>query len=112
MSHKPLWALSFDDICLPTRAYTCLSYGLGLTKAWHLAVLCDKCLLRTYNLGKRTLADIRRILEIEGFPCPPERCKGSHVRMEGPNSVTWMGQCAYDLKICMALLEKKIHESH
>ena len=99
-SAPPRWALTLDDLDLPVRAYTTYK-NMELSKAWHLAALCDRCLLRERNFGKESLRKTREQLVLRGFETPP-RCQGGG-RREG----AWVSRCWKEFRICRALLERE-----
>ena len=101
----PLWALTIDDLEIGVRPYNVFVQH-GLTKAWHVAVLCDTCLCRLRNFGRHSLAVTRETLRRYGFPDAPARC--AHQRRSRWNRERkrddLQSSCADALQECRAML--------
>jgi hypothetical protein len=106
----PLWDLSLFEVEVPIRV-TNRARSLGLSKAWHLAVVCDACFLRWRNMGPKSLKATRVTLARHGFPAAQHDC-GSRgwVALPGGREfpagrMGWQSVCERDLQVCRDMLE-------
>jgi hypothetical protein len=91
------WDLWLVDIGLSTRALRALQRH-DLIKAWHAAALCQSCISRTYQCGRKTRMEIYDVLQRHGFPALRRDC----------DSHPWHGTsaCERTLAQCRAMLER------
>lgn len=98
---KALWAWTIDDLELSVRAHNGLVSRRGFSKAWHAAVVCDACLLRTRNFGRISVRETRAALAEGGFPPAVPPC-GTREWIEGRG---WQTRCERDLQVCRQMVE-------
>ena len=98
----PRWELTLADIGLSTRARNVLRRH-DITKAWHAAVLCHRCISLTYNCGRKTRMEIATVLQHAGFPAPIEDCGQRTTYGHGQQILS---PCRWAIKRCRAMLER------
>jgi hypothetical protein len=93
----PMWALTLAEIDVPMRVRG-LALDQGLTKAWHLAAVCDVCLIRGRNIGTKSVSTTRARLAEHGFPAVHRYCgrRGWHRQQSA---------CLEALQVCRDMLE-------
>lgn len=103
-ARPPLWTMSLAGLPLTVRAYNVLRWSGRYTMAWHVAALCERCVLRLRNCGKVTFVEIRSVLAHAGFPAPVKRC--ARESRNGLRAAYLPSACEHDLAVCRAMLER------